>query len=166
MTLGEKIILRWKSRSLKDLSLKKIFNKLDKLSSKKYSKQAEKIHSEVFQELDCLSCANCCKSIPPIVSKRDSKRISKALNISLPDFENQYLVIDNDGDRVINSSPCPFLETDNKCKIYEFRPSACRQYPHSGENAFFEHLSLHKRNTKYCPALYEIIKRLDKLTNL
>jgi len=123
-------------------------------------KHADTIHNEVFSKMDCLDCANCCKSIPPIVSNRDAKRISKHLNISVKVFSEKYLRVDNDGDTVINSSPCPFLLSDNKCEVYEVRPNACRQYPHSGDLQFFKNISHHKRNAKYCPALFEILKRL------
>lgn len=121
---------------------------------------ADKIHNEVFNSFDCLSCANCCKSIPPILSKRDVKRISRSLGMTKTGFQSEYLTKDNDGDTVINQSPCPFLMEDNRCRIYEIRPSACKAYPHSGESDFFNHLSLHKRNVRYCPALFEIVRLL------
>ncbi len=28
-------------------------------------------------------------------------------------------------------SPCPFLGDDNYCSVYEARPKACREYPHT-----------------------------------
>ena len=126
---------------------------------------AQQTHEAVFYEMDCLLCANCCKSIPPIVSMRDAKRIAKSLNISKKVFLDTYTVTDEDGDLVINASPCPFLESDNKCRIYEDRPSACRLYPHSGEELFYKNLSHHKRNMKYCPGLMEIVRRLSEETS-
>lgn len=157
------IIERWQSLKNNSSHTKRLFNNLNHTNPKKNHKAAEKIHEEVFEEIDCLNCANCCKSIPPIVSKRDSKRISKYLNLKPSEFEQAYLVTDEDGDQVINKTPCPFLEKDNKCKIYSVRPNACRQYPHSGDFNFFNHLSMHKRNSKYCPALFEIITRLTSI---
>lgn len=125
--------------------------------------QAQEVHDAVFEEIDCLSCANCCKSIPPIVSQRDAKRIAKRLQISKTEFLDKYTTTDEDGDMVINASPCPFLESDNKCRIYEDRPAACKAYPHSGDFDFYKNLSLHKRNMKYCPGLMEIVKRMASL---
>ncbi len=158
--LSKSLIDKWQSQSLK-----KSFGFLDKPSKikSKDHNTAQQIHEEVFSEFDCLDCANCCKSIPPIVSKRDVKRISKHLQMSPSEFEDRYTKTDSDGDRVLNASPCRFLESDNKCSIYEVRPAACRQYPHSGDHLFFENLSHHKRNAKYCPALFEILKRMEEI---
>jgi Fe-S-cluster containining protein len=161
--LSQKLIQQWQSQKDNSRNITVPLTKISKLKSKIAVRQAEAIHQEVFQEVDCLQCANCCKSIPPIVSTRDSKRIAKALGMPKGEFEDKYIVVDEDGDRVMNASPCPFLEQDNKCNIYEVRPAACRQYPHSGDSEFYKHLSLHKRNAKYCPALYEIIRRLAEV---
>ncbi len=127
------------------------------------AKQADEVHKEVFEQADCLQCANCCKSIPPIVSGRDRDRISKHLGIDSKTFFDKYLIQDEDGDTVLNQVPCPFLAEDNKCQIYEVRPNACRQYPHSGDFTFHKNLSMHKRNAKYCPALFEILRRLSNV---
>lgn len=137
----------------------KMLKKISK-NKKIKPKVAEQTHQEVFEEADCLQCANCCKSIPPIVSRRDQDRISKHLGMDSRSFFDKYLFKDEDGDTVLKQVPCPFLESDNKCKIYEVRPSACRQYPHSGDFTFHKNMNLHKRNAKYCPALFEILRRL------
>lgn len=161
--MSKHLIQKWRSQKNNDRVLNDLSKGLSNLKPKLHHQTAEKIHKEIFEEIDCLQCANCCKSIPPIVSSRDSKRIAKYLNLKKTDFEETYLIKDEDGDQVINASPCPFLESDNSCRIYSVRPSACRQYPHSGELNFFKHLSLHKRNAKYCPALFEIMVRLKNL---
>ena len=158
----EKIVNRWKSERNNTKKTKTLFKQVSNLGNQKH-KLAEATHNEVFEEVNCLKCANCCKSIPPIVSQRDIKRISSHLNLSKTTFSDKYLITDNDGDTVINASPCPFLMEDNACSIYEQRPSACRLYPHSGEEQFFKNLNLHKTNIQYCPALFEIIKRLGSL---
>jgi len=161
--LSKYLIEKWNSQKGNSRIVNELSKALSKINFKTRHQKAETIHKEVFEEVDCLQCANCCKSIPPIVSSRDSKRISKYLNLRKSDFEERYLVTDEDGDQVINTSPCPFLENDNKCRIYDVRPSACRQYPHTGDEGFFKHLSLHKRNVKYCPALFEIMLRLKEV---
>ena len=161
--MSKSLIEMWKGQVQKKQVLKKRFKTISKLSVRSFIAKAEKIDKQVFEEMDCLECANCCKSIPPILSSRDVKRISKHIGISKSQFEEKYLKTDEDGDVVINASPCPFLKDDNKCEIYEVRPTACRQYPHSGEGQFFQNLNLHKRNVKYCPALFEITRRLESI---
>lgn len=157
-TLTLKYLQTWQAQ--KDNS--KLISKLHKQVSnqKVTAEKAQNIHDEIFDKMDCLQCANCCKSIPPIVSKRDIKRIAIHLNLSPGQFEEKYTLLDEDGDRVINASPCPFLEENNACRIYEQRPHACRAYPHSGNFEFKKNINLHKRNAKYCPALFQILKRL------
>jgi len=156
--LSEKLIHKWKSQK----DNRRWLNLLEKgLTKSNFTHgRANEVHEKVFSEMDCLQCANCCKSIPPIVSKRDSKRIASELGITVKEFSDKFLRVDSDGDTVINQSPCPFLQEDNKCSIYDVRPNACRQYPHSGDFQFFKNISHHKRNAKYCPALFEILRRL------
>jgi len=149
---------QWQHQKNNDRLLSKLVSKVKKVDHT----TAQFTHEQVFSEMDCLQCANCCKSIPPIVSMRDAKRIAKTLGLSKSEFLNQYTITDEDGDMVINASPCPFLLEDNKCQIYEERPSACRLYPHSGEQLFRKNLSHHKRNMKYCPGLLEIMMRLSE----
>jgi hypothetical protein len=40
---------------------------------------AEEIDKEVWKEVDCLSCANCCKSMSPTYTFQDMKRIAALL---------------------------------------------------------------------------------------
>ncbi|MBT8229640.1 MAG: YkgJ family cysteine cluster protein [Bacteroidia bacterium] len=159
MDQTQKVINKWKAALSKPGHISGLMKSISRLA-KKSTFEADSIHNQVFDSFDCLSCANCCKSIPPIVSRRDAKRISRHLGLSVAEFETRYLQRDSDGDRVMNQSPCPFLLEDNRCRIYLVRPAACKTYPHSGDGDFFNHLNLHKRNAKYCPALYEIVRSL------
>lgn len=157
------LIEHWKQNVNKQLPKQSIFLKnIKKTKNKTVAAIAEKAHTDVFNELDCLKCANCCKSIPPIVTKSDAKRISKHLNLSLAQFETKYLTTDEDGDTVLNTSPCVFLQTDNKCSIYPYRPKACSAYPHTGHYEFVNNLHLHQQNASYCPAVFNIINRMMK----
>ena len=152
------LINKWRSTKNDHKFLSDLHKKVSKTKGQHHL--AQKTHDQVFKELDCLDCGNCCKSIPPMLSKRDVKRISKSLNLTTQEFTQRYTLVDEDGDTVMNASPCPFLLADNKCQIYEDRPAACRLYPHSGDQLFLKNLSHHKRNMKYCPGLMEIMRRL------
>jgi len=158
----KKLIDKWTAQRHNHKYLHELHKQVSGNASVSQAK-AQQVHDEVFEDMDCLQCANCCKSIPPMVSRRDIKRISKSLHMSPRDFADQYTLVDEDGDTVINASPCPFLLEDNKCKVYEVRPAACRAYPHSGDQVFIKNLSHHKRNMKYCPGLMEIMKRLASI---
>ncbi len=140
----------------------KLINRLKRETPKKLNALADTVHEEVFNELDCLDCANCCTSIPPIVNRTDASRIAKHLGMKSAQFQAQYLRQDEDGDMVMNTSPCPFLQTDHTCLIYEYRPKACRKYPHTDNFEFANHFKLHQQNTMYCPAVFHILERIGE----
>ncbi len=159
----ENIFEEWlKKRDQAAQQNKKFLKKLSKLNEKKLNPVAEEIHDLVFEKVDCLVCANCCTSIPPIVNETDAKRVAKFLGLKITVFKEEYLKMDEDGDMVINKSPCPFLKRDNKCRIYDVRPRACKEYPHTNDYKFFKNIKLHAVNTKYCPAVFYILEELKK----
>jgi Fe-S-cluster containining protein len=53
-----------------------------------------------------------------------------------------YLLLDEEHDYVFRQQPCPFLGVDNYCSIYEVRPKACREYPHTDRDKFHQLLNL------------------------
>jgi Fe-S-cluster containining protein len=92
----------------------------------------------------------------------DVIRISKALRIKAQDVEDKYLKMDEDDDYVFRSMPCPFLREDNYCSIYENRPKACREYPHTNRKKIYQIRQLTLTNAETCPAVGEILKRLKR----
>jgi uncharacterized protein len=125
----------------------------------------QRIHDTVFKKTDCLACANCCKTTSPIFYPKDIERAAKALRIKAADFEKNYLRIDEDNDFVLQSSPCPFLLDDNACSIYDSRPTACREYPHTNRKNFVQITALTYKNTLVCPAVVHIVEDLKKVFN-
>ena len=117
-------------------------------------------HKAVFKELDCLECANCCKTTSPIFLQEDIGRISSYLKIKVGHFISKYLEMDEDGDFVLQKAPCVFLAEDNKCKVYDVRPKACSEYPHTNRKNMIEILDITLENTVVCPAVNEIVKRM------
>ncbi|MFM2386131.1 MAG: hypothetical protein RL660_888 [Bacteroidota bacterium] len=120
-------------------------------------------HNEAFEQIDCLDCANCCKTTSPIFYSKDIERAAKALRMKAVDFERQYLRIDEDGDYVLQSSPCTFLDSDNYCGIYDSRPTACREYPHTDRKNFIQITELTYRNTLVCPAVVSILEKVKEV---
>ena len=155
-------IEEWKKRRKKARreNVKYVKSLSKKNKRKGLNEIANKMHEEVFKTIDCLDYANCCSSIPPIVTATDSKRIAKYMGMKLADFREQYIIEDEDGDMVMNQTPCPFLEKNNYCEIYEVRPKACRQYPHTDNSDFVQNLHLHAQNAQYCPAVFHILEKM------
>lgn len=142
---------------------KKLILKLSKQKAKEVNLIANILHDEVIKEVNCLDCANCCTSIPPLVSETDVKRISKFLAIKTTHFNEKYLTLDEDGDRVMKTVPCVFLGEGNKCEIYEVRPKACREYPHTDQFQFMKNLKLHLSNVIYCPIVFHLLERFKSI---
>jgi Fe-S-cluster containining protein len=120
-------------------------------------------HEEVFSRIDCLSCANCCKTTSPIFRDVDIDRIARHLGMRPSHFTEKYLHIDEDHDWVLNMAPCPFLGEDNYCSIYEVRPKACREYPHTDRKNMSQIMDLTYRNTLVCPAVAEMVESLKSV---
>ncbi len=138
----------------------KFLQSLKKRKPKNLDSLFHTTHEEVFQHTDCLTCANCCKTTSPIFKKRDIQRIAKHFRMKPNDFIDQYLKMDDDDDYVLTSSPCPFLGTDNYCDIYDVRPDACAEFPHTDRRKMNQILSLTYENTMVCPAVLEIVEKM------
>lgn len=139
---------------------KKFLNSLSKIDDSKLDSLFHETHEEVFAETDCLGCANCCKTTSPIFYPTDIERVAKALKMKPGDFIEKYLFVDGDNDYVLKSAPCPFLGPDNYCGVYDSRPKACREYPHTNRKKMSQVLDLAHRNTMVCPAVLEIVERI------
>jgi len=137
--------------------LKKKLVSLKKSNSRLLDTQFHTAHDKVFKGIDCLECANCCKTTSPIFRKVDIDRIAKSMGMKSGKFENEFLRIDEDGDYVLKSSPCYFLGKDNKCSIYDVRPLACREYPHTDRKNMYQILDLTAKNVEICPAVAKIV---------
>ena len=142
---------------------KKYFQKLKKRTPKRLDLLMQEIHEEEFEKTDCLECGNCCKTTSPMFTYKDIERISKKLKMKVADFVAQYLRIDEDDYHVLQTSPCPFLDlNDNMCFIYDVRPKACSEYPHTNRKKFIQLTNLTIKNTEVCPATYRIVEELKK----
>lgn len=140
--------------------IKKTFLKLKQKKPKELDTAFHTLHEKTFQKIDCLSCANCCKTTSPIFRDVDIKRIAKYLRMKEQNFIQQYLRMDEENDYVLQQSPCSFLGPDNKCDIYEYRPLACREYPHTDRKNMFQILPLTEKNTEICPAVARIVDEI------
>ncbi|MGF0111834.1 YkgJ family cysteine cluster protein [Streptococcus sp. SGI.013] len=139
---------------------RKFLASLKKKAPKNLDKLVQAVHQEVFQEIDCTACANSCKTLGPLFTEADITRIAKHFRMKLPVFEEMYLQVDEDGDKVFQSMPCPFLGDDNLCSIYDVRPKACREFPHTDCKKIYQINHLTIKNTLTCPAAYLFVEKL------
>ena len=141
---------------------KKFFAKLKKKPPKNLDYVMQELHDEEFEKTDCLTCANCCKTTGPLFTDKDIDRISKYFRQKPQQFINLYLRIDEDNDYVLQKVPCSFLGADNYCSIYEVRPKACREFPHTDRKKFQQISNLTLKNVAICPAAFNIVEAMKK----
>lgn len=144
---------------------KKFLDSLKKKPPKNLDYITQESHDIVFNEINCLDCANCCKTTGPLYTEKDIERIAKHLRMKPSDFETKYLRIDEDNDKVLQNLPCFFLNEDNTCSIYDVRPKACREYPHTDRKKVYQINNLTIKNTIICPATFTWLEILSKKIN-
>ena len=141
---------------------KKFLDSLKKKPPKNLDYVVQETHDQVFEKIDCLKCANCCKTTGPLFTPKDVERIAKHLKMKIADFEDKFLRTDEDQDQVLQNLPCWFLNEDNTCSIYDIRPKACREFPHTDRKKFQQISNLTLKNVEICPAAYNIVEEMKK----
>jgi Fe-S-cluster containining protein len=142
---------------------KKFFAKLKKKPPKNLDYVMQDLHEKEFNRTDCLECANCCKTTGPLFTPKDIERIAKYFRQKPQQFIDTYLRVDEDNDYVLQSVPCTFLGADNYCSIYDVRPKACSEFPHTDRKKFQQISNLTLKNITICPAAYNIVEEMKKL---
>ena len=145
---------------------KAFFAKLKKKPPKKLDYLMQELHDDEFEKTDCLDCANCCKTTGPLFTDKDVERIAKFFKLKPQQFIAQYLRVDEDDDYVLQSVPCTFLGADNYCSIYDVRPKACREFPHTDRKKFHQISNLTLKNVAICPAAYNIVEAMKHRLSL
>ena len=141
---------------------KKLLLNLKKYKAKEIDEVFHSNHEMVFKKIDCLDCANCCKTISPIVTDNDINRIAKHLKLKPSQLTEKYLHLDHENDWVFNNAPCPFLDSENYCSIYDVRPKACAEYPHTDRKKMEQLFDLTIKNTEVCPAVFQILEKIKE----
>ena len=141
---------------------KKFFDKLRRKPPGNLDYIMQELHEAEFKRTECLSCANCCTTTGPLFTNNDIGRISKHFRMKPNKFIDRYLRIDEDNDYVLQELPCSFLGDDNYCAIYDVRPKACREFPHTDRRKFQQLGDLTLRNVAICPAAFNIVEEMKK----
>ena len=141
-------------------SNRELVNRLKRKPPADLDERVRELHREVFSRINCLDCANCCRTLGPRITDKDISRIAKYLKLRPSELTESYLRVDEDGDYVFREMPCPFLRPDNFCSIYEQRPAACRDYPHTDRKRFYQVLDLALKNSFTCPGVMGVLEKL------
>lgn len=156
--MSEPDLINWEKKSAENQ--KKYRDFLKRANKNKVLQQLPDLHEEAFEKIDCLKCANCCRNFSPRFKTPDIKRIAKHLKMKEGAFIETYLRLDEDGDYVTKSSPCPFLGEDNYCTIYDQRPSDCHRFPYTDEDVLLKRPAITLKNSTFCPIVYFVLEKL------
>jgi Fe-S-cluster containining protein len=140
-------------------------SRLEKNPPKELKKMTVEADRQAWKETDCLSCANCCKTMSPTYTPEDIKRIAAHLGMTTKAFKEKWLYKDKrDGDWMNVKQPCQFLNlADNKCSIYEVRPADCSGFPHHDKKKMTDYVHVYKQNVEYCPATYKWVEKIMEM---
>ena len=153
----------WQDKARKGRkTARQLLTKLQTKKGKGVEKQLPALHEEAFSHVDCLACAHCCKTISPRFKTPDVKRIARHLGLKESVFIETYLRLDEEGDYVVKSSPCPFLGADNYCSIYDQRPGDCKHYPYTDSDIFIKRPHTTLQNYTSCPAAFYVLEKLKE----
>jgi len=158
--MTQNILQNWQKKSADHQKQYKQF--LAKADKNKVLKLLPDLDEEAFEKVNCLDCAACCRNYSPRFKTPDIKRIARVLDMKEGAFIEKYLLLDEDGDYVVNSKPCPFLGADNYCSIYESRPSDCARFPYTSEDVLLKRPQLTQKNSTFCPIVYFVLENLIK----
>lgn len=138
------------------------FNFLKKFAGEIISPHIKDISAKVSSQINCMHCANCCKSLNPSLIEKNFQDFTKVLNEEEMSDLQDHLYYDKANQRwIVKTSPCPLLK-DNLCKVYEYRPHSCSEYPHIDPAEFkFKKLSV-INNYGICPIVYNTVEQLKQ----
>ncbi len=152
------LLTNWQKKSGERQKLYKQF--LQRAKKNEVLNKLPDLHEEAISKIDCLQCANCCKNYSPRFKTPDIKRISRHLGMRESEFIDVYLKVDEEGDFVAKTLPCPFLGANNYCSIYDQRPSDCQRFPYTDEDVIIKRPSLTLKNSTFCPITYYVLEGL------
>lgn len=150
------------------LAFKRFLGKVEKKAPSNLYKTMLSIDEQVWNEVDCLTCANCCKKMTPTFTSKDISRISTYLNMNADEFKEKWLYEEKKGGDWMNKKqPCQFLnKQNNMCSIYEVRPADCAGFPHFKKKNPLLYIHVHQQNVEYCPATYNMVEKLKEQLDL
>jgi uncharacterized protein len=157
-SMSEDWLKNWERKSAERQKNYRSF--LKRADKKRVLNQLPDLHEAAFEKISCLSCARCCKNYSPRFKTPDIKRISRLLRMKEGEFIESYLRLDEEGDYVVKSTPCPFLGPDNYCSIYADRPSDCKRFPYTDEDILLKRPELTLKNSSFCPIVYYVLESL------
>lgn len=151
-----KQIVRFHKRRIRNF-----LTRLERNHPKELNAMVLEADKKVWTQVDCLGCANCCKTMSPTYTRMDVRRIAKHLDMTQSAFRKKWLYKDRTGDWMNKKQPCQFLDLQtNMCSIYAVRPRDCAGFPHHTKRKMVGYMHMYKQNIEYCPATYKLVETI------
>jgi uncharacterized protein len=124
-------------------------------------RRLKKIAEEIQEQIDCTTCANCCKVATTRVTERDIEKLARYFRIRPVAFIRDYTTMSADEGLILNRSKdgCVFLEGTH-CTVYDVRPHTCENFPHlvRGDGSLVSRMWDFKDRACYCPIVYNSLE--------
>ena len=143
----------------------RFLNRLKRNPPKDLQSIAIKASSNAWQGVECLSCANCCKTMTPTYTNKDIKKIAAYLKMPAIEMKKKWLKKERGTGNWLNkTTPCQFLDMEtNMCNVYEVRPADCSGFPHLTKKKIVDYIHIHKQNLDECPATFKLVEKMNEL---
>jgi hypothetical protein len=156
-----------KKVSIRRKAFRKFLNYLQRDTPPGLDKLTVETEKKVWKEVDCMSCANCCKTMTPTYTPKDIKRIAAHQGMTTMAFKEKWLLKEKgSGDWINKTLPCQFLNMkNNECTIYAVRPADCSGFPHLSKKRIGGYIHVHKQNLEFCPATFKMVEKMMETVN-
>jgi uncharacterized protein len=138
------------------------------MKSRDYSDRIlRRLGEEIENQIDCTTCANCCKVATTQVTDRDIERIGKHLRIPVSRVISDFTQPDTEeGGRNLKwdkANGCVFLD-GKLCSIYDARPDICQRYPHiiRGNGSIASRMWSFVDRASVCPIVYNSLEKFKE----
>jgi uncharacterized protein len=125
-----------------------------------------RIAEGIERQIDCTTCANCCKVATTKVSERDVEHLARYLRIKVAQFLKEYTEQSPEEGTILRRSKetgCVFLD-GTTCTVYDARPETCQKFPHvvRGNGSIASRMWQFADRACYCPIVYNSLEAFKK----
>jgi Fe-S-cluster containining protein len=120
---------------------------------------------DIEAQIDCTTCANCCRVSEVEITDRDIDKLAKFLGMTREEFIRDSTQQAESGELILKRTDagCVFLE-GNLCSVYEARPQNCANFPHlvRGTGSIVSRMWQLVERAEYCPIVYNWMEKVKE----
>ena len=120
---------------------------------------------DIEAQIDCTTCANCCRVSEVEITDRDIDKLAKFLGMTRQEFIRDSTQQAESGELILKRTDagCVFLE-GNLCSVYEARPQNCANFPHlvRGTGSIASRMWRLVERAEYCPIVYNWMEKVKE----